>query len=153
MATNVDLSQLAVERGVEPAVTRRRHLLTRVVLPGLLLLGFGGLVAYAVRDSLSPPVPVTVVPVISSRVALDQPPDTPLFRAAGWVEPRPTATLVTALSEGVVEQLLVVEGQEVKQGQTVARLVAADARLALEMAEADVDLREAELAAARAALA
>jgi RND family efflux transporter MFP subunit len=90
--------------------------------------------------------------VIVSQVEMAQPGGTPLFRAAGWIEPRPTPTVVTALAEGVVEQLLVVEGQEVLQGQIVARLGAADARLALEAAEADVELRESELAAARATL-
>src|SRR5205814_3246818 len=81
-----------------------------------------------------------------------QPADTPLFRAAGWAEPRPTPTVVTALAEGVVEKLFVVEGQAVEAGEVVARLIDADARLALDAAEADVKLREGELAAARAAL-
>src|SRR5262249_37142620 len=70
-----------------------------------------------------------------------------------WVEPRPTPVLVTALAEGVVQRLLVVEGQEVKAGEPVARLIDADARLALQAAEADLQLREAELTRARAALA
>jgi RND family efflux transporter MFP subunit len=157
MKAKVDLSQLAVMRDA-PAVppqapsSRRRNLLTRVVLPGLLLLGFAGLLFWAARETLSPPRPVTVIPVTTSQSALDAPPDTPLFRAAGWVEPRPTPTIVTALSEGVVERLLVVEGQEVKQGQVVARLIAIDAKLALEVAEAEVELRDSEVASAQAAL-
>ncbi len=153
MLPKVDLRQLAVARDAPavPAAPRRR-LLTRVVLPGLLLVGFAGLVAYALRETLSPPRAVTVIPVLTAQARGDQPADAPLFRGAGWVEPRPTARLATALSEGVVEQLLVVEGQEVKRGQLVARLVSADAKLALESAEADVQLREAELVAADAAL-
>src|SRR5262249_37805235 len=78
--------------------------------------------------------------------------DTPLFRAAGWVEPRPTPTLVTALTEGVVEKVLVVEGQQVQAEDVLVRLVSADARLALDAARADVQLREGELAAAQAGL-
>lgn len=155
MATKVDLRQLVVERNgpadaPTPAASRRRNVFTRFVLPALLLAGFGVLVAYAARETLSPPQSVTVIPVISSQSGLQQAPDTPLFRAAGWIEPRPTPTLVTALSEGVVEKLYAVEGQDVKEGQVVARLVAADARLALDAAEADVKLREGELLAARA---
>src|SRR5262249_28425577 len=88
----------------------------------------------------------------SSSSVLEAPLDTPLFRAAGWAEPRPAPLLVTALAEGVVEQVLVVEGQEVKAGQAVARLFSADAKLALESAEAKVDLHEAELAGAKAAV-
>jgi RND family efflux transporter MFP subunit len=135
MKTKVDLGQLVVERGgggpEQAAGDQRRHLLSRVVLPVLLLAGMAGLLAYA---------------------APDQPADTPLFRAAGWAEPRPTPTVVTALAEGVVDKLLVVEGQQVKQGQVVARLITADARIALDAAEADVKLREGELAAAKVAL-
>lgn len=158
MSTKVDLSQLAVRRNSPAAPLavpsiRRRGLLTRVVLPALLLAGFAALLLYAARDSLSPPRPVTVIPVTTAQAVMDAPADTPLFRAAGWVEPRPAPTIVTALAEGVVEQLLVVEGQEVRQGQTVARLVAADAQIALESAEAEVELRESELASARSALA
>jgi len=155
MKTKVDLRQLAVDRdGPTPApvspAPRRWHLLTRFVLPGVLLAGFGVLIISAARETLSPPRPVTVVPVIWSQAEGQQPADTPLFRAAGWVEPRPTPTLVTALSEGVLERLLVVEGQEVQEGEVVARLVTADARLILQAAEADIRLREGELAGARA---
>src|SRR6266571_2698193 len=139
METKVDLQQLAVERDSVTLSSSRRKVLTRFVLPGALLVGFASLVAYAAREGLSPPRAVTVIPVITSQGALDAPPDTPLFRAAGWVEPRPTPTIVTALAEGVVEQLLVVEGQEVRRGQVVARLVAADAKLALESAEAEIE--------------
>jgi len=154
-ATKVDLKQLAIVRPSEGTDTpktdpRPRHILTRVVLPAALLVGFAALVSYAAVERFSPPRPVTVVPVISSQSELDQPPDTPLFRAAGWVEPRPTPSLVTALSEGVVERLLVAEGQMVKEGDVVARLVSADARIALEVAEAEVALREGELASANA---
>jgi HlyD family secretion protein len=158
MNPKVDLSQLAVRRDAPPAevpaarpAAWRRRLLTLVVLPAVLLAGFAALLGYAAREVLSPPREVTVIPVITSQAALDAPPDTPLFRAAGWVEPRPTPTVVTAMAEGVVERLLVVEGQQVKKGDVVARLVTADAELALEAAEADVLLREGELASAQAA--
>jgi HlyD family secretion protein len=157
MKTTVDLRQLAVDRdGAAPApaaLPARRHLLTRFVLPALLLAGFGLLFAHAARDGLYSPRRVTVMPVVWSQSEMDQPVGTPLFRAAGWVEPRPTPTVVTALAEGVVDKLFVVEGQEVKEGAVVARLVTADARIALAAAEADVRLHEGELAAAKAALA
>lgn len=151
MPPTVNLRELTVQRDAAPTPPRRA-LWTRFVLPGLLLVGFVGLVLYALRESLVPPREVTVLPVILAQATLDLPPDTALFRAAGWVEPRPTATLVTALSEGVVDQLLVVEGQEVKQGQLLARLVDAEARLAVEAAEADVQLRDGELLGTKAAL-
>lgn len=154
MPPPVDLQQLAVTRDVPaPPERRRRQLLARVVLPALLLAGFAALLAWSARDAFSSARPVTVVPVLTARGPLAQPADTPLFRAAGWVEPRPTPALVTALAEGVVARLDVVEGQEVRKGDVVATLVRADADLGVIAAEADVQLQQAELAGARAAVA
>jgi RND family efflux transporter MFP subunit len=142
MSTTVDLRQLAVDRESSPPGPRR-HIGTRYVLPGVVLLGFLALVAWAVRGSLLPVRPVTVLPVIATRAEVQQG-GSPLFLAAGWIEPRPTPILVTALTEGVVEQLLVVEGQEVKAGDALAKLIDADARLALAGTEADLRQKEAE---------
>lgn len=156
--SRVDLSQLAVRRDASgdgqasSGPRRRSHLFTRYLLPGALLLGFLGLVGWSARESLLPSRSVTVMPVLSARTEVQQA-GTPLFQAAGWVEPRPTPIVVTALAEGVVERLLVVEDQEVKAGEPVAYLIDADAKLALEGAEAELGLREADLARARANLA
>jgi len=76
---------------------------------------------------------------------------TPLFKAAGWIEPRPTPVGVAALSSGVVERLLVVEDQQVKAGEPVAELVKDDAKLTCDGAQADLKLREAEVEEAMAA--
>jgi multidrug efflux pump subunit AcrA (membrane-fusion protein) len=82
-----------------------------------------------------------------------------LFSAIGFIEPRPTPIEVTALAEGVVEELLVLPGQSVQKGQVVARLIDKDARLAVEAAEQElaerrlrVDLAEADLSDANAQL-
>src|SRR5207253_2225797 len=151
---NVDLRQLAVRRDLPSAHEpgRRRHLVTRYLLPGVVLLGFLGVSGWAARESFIPSQPVTVVPVVTTRAEVQQG-GAPLFQAAGWVEPRPTPVLVTALTEGVIEQLLVVEDQEVKAGDSIARLIEADARLSLASAEADQRLRQAELVAMKAVLA
>ena len=146
---SIDLRQLAVARTAsEPA---QKANLSRFALPGLLLSGFAVLVTYALRDSLSPPRPVTVVPVLETRGGGGQEEGTALFRAAGWAEPRPSPLLVTALSEGVVEAMLAVEGQALAKGQVVAQLQRADASLALASSEAEVQQREGELAGAKAA--
>src|SRR2546429_2371087 len=128
MNSNVDLKQLAVRRdGPAPAPQLRRpgHLASRYLLPGAVLVGFSAVVAWAARDSLLPSRPVTVVPILTTRAEVRQE-GSPLFQAAGWVEARPTPILVTALAEGVIDQLLVVEGQEVKAGEAVARLIDVD---------------------------
>lgn len=142
MSTQVDLRQLVVTR-TDRLPGPGRHLVTRYALPGLVALGFLGLIGWAARDSLLPSRPVTVAPVLVTRAEVRQE-GTPLFQAAGWIEPRPTPVLVTALAEGVVEKLLVVEGQEVKAGELLATLVDADAKLALAAALADLRQREAE---------
>jgi HlyD family secretion protein len=149
----VDLRQLAIPRS-DPAGTTlqpRRHFLTRYLLPGCLVVGFLALVAWASWDWIFPPRPVTVVPVYASHARVQRE-GTPLFKAAGWIEPRPTPVRVAALAPGVVDQLLVVEDQPVKAGEPVAELVKEDARLAYERALADLKLREAEAEEAQAAL-
>ena len=83
-----------------------------------------------------------VVSVVASRtdvVAVN----TPLFQAAGWVEPRPQPVVVSALVEGIVDEILVVEGQAVQANQIVAKMVSRDAEIAVQRAAADVRLRAA----------
>ena len=149
---SIDLRQLAVNRDAPAAtVRRRRPWISRYALPVVVLLAFAGVLAWAARDQLVTSKPVTVVPVFATRAAVQQE-GAALFTAAGWVEPRPTEVRVPALSEGVVEKLLVVEDQQVKAGQPVAMLIRRDAELALAEAKASHDLADSELASARAAL-
>ena len=153
MATPVDLRQLAVERP-DPAVrkiVRKRSWLTRWVIPTTIIVGFLGVVGWSARERWLPAKLVTVTPVILAR-AESQTAGTPLFQAAGWIEPRPTPTMVSALVEGVVEKLFVTEGQEVAFGQPLAKLYDADVRLALREAETTEQLRQAELDSALATL-
>ena len=153
--TPVNLQELAVERGPRAAlrsVHRPRNVLSRYLAPTAILCGFAGVLGWSVRDWLWPATPVTVVSVIASRANVVAA-DTPLFQAAGWVEPRPQAVVVSALTEGIVDEMLVVEGQPVEAGQVVARLVRRDAEIELERADADVLLREAEVQSAKAVFA
>jgi HlyD family secretion protein len=153
MATDLDLRQLALDRGLANARrrTRRRAVLSRYVLPGVVLLGFTAMLGWVAGDRLLAAKPVTVVPVMVTRGEVQQS-GTPLFQAAGWIEPRPTPVIVSALAEGFLAELLVVEGQEIEAGQPVARLIDADARLALQQARADAALRAAETESAHAEL-
>src|SRR5262249_7510102 len=156
MSARVVLGQVAVKRGEPlPALARargRRHVVTRFVLPGGVLFGILAVLGWAARDSLMPARPVTVVPVMPATGETQERAGEPLFQAAGWVEPRPTPVIVTALTEGVVEQLLVVEGEQVGAGEPVARLIEEDARLALRAAEAEKRLCDSECASAHAVL-
>ncbi len=153
--SQVDLSQLAIDRTPEDSgrapLRFRKHLVTRYLIPGVLLIGFLGLVVWAARDVVFPPLQVRVVPVLVNHDVV-RAGGTPLFNAAGWIEPRPTAIRVPGLAPGVVEQLLVVEDQAVTAGEPVAELIKDDARLEWEMAMAENRLREADLDHARVAL-
>ncbi len=152
--TEVDLSQLAVERQLRSPATlhNRRHILTRYVLPAALAVGFLSLVAWAAYDLIFPAHRVTVVPVLATRAEFRQE-GAPLFKAAGWIEPRPTPVRVAALAPGVVEKLLVVEDQPVKANEPVAELIKDDARLAYDGSVATAQLRAAELQQSEARLA
>lgn len=153
MSTQVDLRQLRVDRSRDqaPRLARPNNWLIRYGIPSGLLFAFLSVIAWSARASFLPAKDVTILPIVLTRAGVQQT-GTPLFQSAGWVEPRPTPTLVSAIVEGILEKLLVVEGQEVQAGEPVAQLIDADARLALEEARATLSLREAELESARATL-
>lgn len=153
-AGKLDLSQLAVDRGPSKPVDTlapKCPWVTRYALPTGILVAFASLFAWAARDTFLPATSVTVTPVIVSRAEIKRA-GTPLFQAAGWIEPRPTPVLASSLAPGVIEELLVVEGQAVKKGEPVARLIAADAKITLREAQSTLQLREAELQRAEATL-
>ncbi len=154
MTTQIDLRQLAVERSPSRRnlVVKRGAWLTRWVLPLAIVLAFCGIVLWIARDQWLPAKPVTITSVVMSKAEV-RASGTPLFQAAGWIEPRPTAVFCSALVEGVVEQLLVIEGQEVEVGQPVAKLVDAEVKLALRESQSSLRLREAERDSAKASLA
>lgn len=73
-----------------------------------------------------------------------------LFQASGWIEPDPLPTKATALIDGVIDRVHVLEGQAVKQGETLATLIDSDAKLALASAERSHEALESECTAHRA---
>lgn len=154
MSASVDLSQLArtrPDRATSVAPVGRRSYFSRYVVSGAILLGFAALLGWGARDQLLPRKQVTVIPVVTTRGEARQE-GAELFQAAGWIEPRPTPMLVTALTEGVVEKLFVVEGQPVIAGEQIAKLIDSDAKLVLRNAEAELALRQAEVASMDAEL-
>lgn len=145
---------------------------TRLLVPAAVLLATGGLLAYAARDALQPRLEVYVaaaipkeghasIPPADAAEATHEPAETPAHaplgpvavQAPGWIEPAPYAVSVPALAEGVVSEVLVLEGERVEAGQVIARLIDDDARLLLRTADATVAERDTDVARARAALA
>lgn len=74
-------------------------------------------------------------------------------QASGWVEAAPYSIACPGLADGVVESVLVLEGDRVERGQVIARLIDADAALGVRRAESRHALAAAALASARAELA
>ncbi len=109
---------------------------TRVLLPVTILAAFAGVLGYTLRDTLLPATRVRTVPVVT-KMALGGDAAGVVAQAAGWVEPDPYPIYVSALADGIVKDVLVLEGQRVKAGEVVARFIDDDAKLALESAEAE----------------
>ncbi len=153
---SLDLSGLALERkppssSTNPPLQHKRRWFSRYVLPGCILSGFALLLFAAAGNQFLPASPVTTVPVIVKR-AEQQQAGTTLFQAPGWIEPRPMAVSVAAMTPGVLEELMVVAGQSVKKGEPIAKLVSIDAELAIEQAKNALAIREGELNRAKAEL-
>lgn len=131
---------------------------TSWLIPVAILLGALLLLAFANRQMLVPRISVRTVPVAILEIAGDTASSGEAHTAAsarvsvqapGWVEPAPHPIYVTALADGVVEELLVLEGARVQPGQVVARLVKEDAQLELARAEAALARRRAFFVAAQ----
>lgn len=137
----------------------RRRWWLRVMVPAAALGAFGGLLAYAARSALWPSVAVRVVPVVvraASQAEGQAPVSAPeggVIQAPGWFEPSPYPIGVPALIDGIVVEVLALEGDRVEAGQVIARLDAAEEMLREQSAAAIVGEREADVAVARAALA
>jgi RND family efflux transporter MFP subunit len=134
---------------------------TRLFVPGLILGLAVFILVFTGWRSLVSATPVQVVPVVSkgqSGLPRDVGPGASpgsghaAVQAPGWIEPDPFPAYVPALAEGVVSEVLVLEGQRVEAGQTVARLIDADARLTLARADAELSLADTEVESARAEL-
>lgn len=124
---------------------------TRVLVPASLVGGMGVLLLASAWSSLAPALTVQTELAVLKTVAA-QTAGTVVVQAAGWLESDPYLVRVTSLTNGVVEEILALEGDRVAGGQLLARLVPDDARLAHAAALAELDLRQAAVAEARTRL-
>lgn len=66
------------------------------------------------------------------------------FSTGGWVKlPNDFPVVVTSLVEGRIDEITVIEGDDVKKGQVIARLYDKDLRDALDVARAELELANA----------
>ena len=147
-----------VARDSVPSPSRR--LLTRLGVPVGVALVTLCLLAYSARDALQRAIEVDVAPVVFRDSSSEEDGDSSSVLAAsetviaqgpGWIEPAPYAISVQALAEGVVSEVLALEGDLVSKGQVVARMIDDDARLGAARARAEVTLARAEASRAGAA--
>ncbi len=124
------------------------------LLPTSLAVAFAAIFLWFLRDHLLPSQRVTVAPVVLLADLEDHDAGTPpsaqtdgnpsspenadaefgapmLFQAAGWFEPDPLPIRATALVDGVVDRVRVLEGEAVSKGQKLASLIAEDTDLML----------------------
>lgn len=139
-------------------------------LPWLLLIGFFLVLAAVFGKRLLPAKELTVVTVVTDRLSIEEKEspieiveggkvlpvkegpvvsfDGPmLFQASGWVEPDPLPTKATALVDGVVETVHVLEGDLVSKGEPLAKLIDEDVRLDLETSQSRLASLEAQVGA------
>ena len=151
---NDSLNSLA--RAEDPPKNRRS--LPPWTIPAALAFGFALLFLVLFRDRILPATEVEVALVRATSsdasagveiapTATPKALDSPLaFQASGWVEPDPLPIKATALVDGVVEEVHVLEGDSVEEGQQLATLIDDDARLALQSVMETLSTRKAELA-------
>ncbi len=153
-----DLSALTRGRGLpdlleadEYVPMPRRRWKTRVLVPGAIFTATAAVLMYSAGAAILPATSVRVVPVMvksgghtgGGRV---------VAQAPGWVEADPYSIAVSALTDGVIREVVVLEGQPVAAGQVVARLVDDDARLGVDRARSALLEGEAALSTAQATL-
>ncbi|HEY3322453.1 MAG TPA: efflux RND transporter periplasmic adaptor subunit [Planctomycetota bacterium] len=124
---------------------------TRVLLPAVLLTIFAATMLYTTWDALWPAPEVRVVPVVT-QTGGQQSSGGVAAQAAGWVEADPFPIYVSALTDGIIKEVLVLEGQTVKAGDVVVRLIDDDAKLALAQADAELARKQAALRVSKATL-
>lgn len=93
-------------------------------------------------DSESPRGAATAATTASSPAASSGP--ARWVQAPGWIEPDPQPVVASALRDGIVEQILVLEGDRVEREAPVARLESRSAALAHARAKAELLRAEAE---------
>ena len=139
---------------------------TRVILPIIIIGGAIGILAWSSWRAWAPLTVVHAIPVIvrttavaqvakqdsakgSTDVAMKTPARGPVVQAPGWIEPSPFPISASALTAGVIREVLVLEGDHVTESQVVARLIDDQAKLELRRASAEVDIKEAEVSVLR----
>ncbi|MFG0260008.1 MAG: biotin/lipoyl-binding protein, partial [Phycisphaerales bacterium JB041] len=132
-----------------------------VVLPVAVLLATVGVAMWSAWPTFRPVPTVTVAQAVFDRApttpdASEQPESAGpaagrgvTVQAPGWLEAEPYFVAATALADGIVESVDVLEGDTVSKGQALAHLVAEDSELRLAAAAAAMQAAIADVASRR----
>ncbi len=135
-----------------------RHWWIRIGLPLLVVSVAAAVLLIVSWSALVPATEVDAIAVVIRTAQTDAPLPSEsttgrVIQAPGWVEADPFSVYAGALTEGVVEDMLVLEGDHVSAGQPVARLVADDAKIGVQAATASLEVALQQAAKATATLA
>ncbi len=144
----LNLGQIFSTQNLSPSARKRMAVW---ILPLGLLLGFLLIFALLFRDRLIPAKKVDVFSAvgIEENIKVTTPSKSAnvagklMFQASGWIEPDPLPIKATALTDGIVDSVNVLEGELVKKGDLLATLVRIDTQL-------ERDAMEAKLAETKA---
>jgi RND family efflux transporter MFP subunit len=145
-----DLASAAADNVPRPPVRwfTRFALPMSIICAALLVLLVTGWSAFVpARDVM---VISTAVRPVETLVRTETSP-TSTIQAPGWVEPDPFATYVAALEEGIIKEVLALEGDHIMKGQIIARLVDDEARIDVSKAQAELILARSAYRAEKAA--
>lgn len=165
MKTTALTSLLSQNPSANSTQKRRRDF--SFFFPWLLLAGFLTLLAILFGERLLPARELPLEKVVTMRltepsaatltnqstpVEVDPWSGEALFQASGWVEPDPLPIKATALINGVVETVKVLEGETVTAGQILATLIEEDFELDLATARSELASLESLAAGHEAAI-
>jgi HlyD family secretion protein len=151
MPTNrLNPGQIFSSQNLSPSARKRMAVW---ILPLGLLLGFLLIFALLFRDRLIPAKKVEVFSAvgIEEKIKTTTTKKTAnvagklMFQASGWIEPDPLPIKATALTDGIVDSVNVLEGELVKKGDLLATLIRIDSKL-------ERDAMAAKLAETKASL-
>jgi RND family efflux transporter MFP subunit len=132
----------------------KQRFISRLGIPLVILIITAAILMYASWESIKGAKEVETITVVMRSVETDTPHDSTeqessIVQAPGWVEAEPYSVYVGALTEGIVDSVLVLEGDTVTKGQPVATLISEDNELALKTAIANEQLWEGKVRAAQ----
>ncbi len=130
----------------------KRSIRTRVLLPLTIVAAATFALFVALHEVIFPGVAVSTVAVVADETDSTQVAGEVVVQASGWIEPDPFPIFVPALTDGIVEEIAVLEGESVERGQVIARLVDDEFRLEVARKRADLKRIQARRSTARAEL-